>query len=108
MSFWLYSKLCAGCEDPVGLVAMMSVAGQDRGWLLSWSWLWRCSGSVLPCFWHAQCPQSHHFVLSIPPVCGFGALAWMLLASLWAALVALTPPEHHQDLQLLCTTDSKA
>lgn len=96
-------------EDPLGLVAMMSLPGQDRGWLFSWvlalaPW-WVCPALLL------ACPVSpSHIILSpvFPPSCGFGVLAWMLLASLWGALVTLAPPEHHQDLQLLGTTDNKA
>lgn len=84
-------------EDPVGLVAMMGFPGQrpllqGQVWLLSS--VPALAAERVPA-WGLSCPTLG--MLSVPkqiilapvfpltPDCGFGTLAWMLLASLWGA-----------------------
>lgn len=80
-------KLCAGDGGPLGLVTMVTFPGQrpllqGRGWLWSWVPAWALS---CPALGMLSVPKQIILAPVFPPGCGFGTLAWMLLASLWGA-----------------------
>lgn len=96
--FTCIQKRCAGCEDPVGLVAMVGCPGQrpllqGRGWLWSWvlapaPWWVPVRGLSCPALGMLSVPEQIILAPVFPPGCKFETLAWMLLASLWGAPMA--------------------